>query len=72
MLKQLLVLPTNFYDNNSTGVVLSKLTYDVEQLTTSASYVIVTLVRDSLTIVGLLGLIFSFLQLTRALIDLVF
>ncbi len=56
MLQKLLVLPTRFYDNNSAGVVLSKVTYNVEQLTTSASYVIVTLVRDSLSIVGLLGL----------------
>lgn len=56
MLQKLLVLPTRFYDNNSAGVVLSKVTYDVEQLTTTASYVTVTLVRDSLSILGLLGL----------------
>ncbi len=56
MLQKLLVLPTRFYDNNSAGVVLSKVTYDVEQLTTTASYVIVTLIRDSLSILGLLGL----------------
>ncbi len=56
MLQKLLVLPTRFYDNNSAGVVLSKVTYNVEQLTSSASYVIVTLIRDSLSIAGLLGL----------------
>ncbi|MEJ1354038.1 MAG: lipid A export permease/ATP-binding protein MsbA [Candidatus Sedimenticola sp. (ex Thyasira tokunagai)] len=56
MFKQLLVLPARFYDNSTTGVILSKVTYDVEQLTTSASYVLVTLVRDSLSILGLLGL----------------
>ncbi|TVO72418.1 lipid A export permease/ATP-binding protein MsbA [Sedimenticola selenatireducens] len=56
MLQKLLVLPTRFYDNNSAGVVLSKVTYNVEQLTSSASNVIVTLVRDSLSIIGLLGL----------------
>jgi len=56
MLQKLLVLPTRFYDDRSAGVVLSKVTYNVEQLTSSASYVIVTLVRDSLTIVGLLAL----------------
>ena len=56
MLQKLLALPTRFYDNNSAGVVLSKVTYDVEQLTSSASYVIVTLVRDSLSIIGLLAL----------------
>ncbi len=56
MLQKLLVLPTRFYDNNSAGVVLSKVTYDVEQLTSSASTVIVTLIRDSVSIIGLLGL----------------
>ncbi|MCW8889870.1 MAG: ABC transporter transmembrane domain-containing protein, partial [Sedimenticola sp.] len=56
MLQKLLVMPTRFYDNNSAGVVLSKVTFNVEQLTSSASYVIVTLIRDSLAIMGLLGL----------------
>jgi len=56
MIGRLLVLPASFYDTSTTGVVLSKITYDVEQLTTSASYVLVTLVRDSLAILGLLGL----------------
>ncbi|MES9899846.1 MAG: lipid A export permease/ATP-binding protein MsbA [Sedimenticola sp.] len=56
MFQQLLVLPARFYDNSTTGVILSKVTYDVEQLTTSASHVLVTLVRDSLSILGLLGL----------------
>ncbi len=56
MIGKLLTLPASFYDKSTTGVVLSKITYDVEQLTTSASYVLVTLVRDSLSIVGLLGL----------------
>ncbi len=55
-ISKLLALPASFYDNNTTGVVLSKVTYDVEQLTTSATYVVVTLVRDSLAIIGLLGL----------------
>ncbi|MES9906527.1 MAG: lipid A export permease/ATP-binding protein MsbA [Sedimenticola sp.] len=56
MFQHLLILPARFYDNSTTGIVLSKITYDVEQLTTSASYVLVTLVRDSLSIIGLLGL----------------
>jgi len=57
MIGQLLVLPARFYDSSTTGIVLSKITYDVEQLTSSASYVLVTLIRDSLSIVGLLGLL---------------
>ncbi len=56
MIGQLLILPSSFYDSSTTGITLSKVTYDVEQLTSSASNVLVTLVRDSLSIFGLLGL----------------
>lgn len=55
MFKRLLSLPSRYYDNNSTGVVLSKVTYDVEQLTQAATQVVIVLVRDTVTIIGLLG-----------------
>lgn len=55
MFERLLLLPSQYYDNSSAGVVLSKVTYDVEQLTQAATKVILVLVRDSLTIIGLLG-----------------
>mgnify|MGYP002397594731 FL=1 len=55
MFQQLLVLPKSYFDNNSSGVVLSKITFDVEQLTQAASKVLVILIRDSLAIIGLLG-----------------
>ncbi len=55
MFEKLLLLPKSYFDHNSTGVTLSKLTYDVEQLTQAASKVVITLVRDSLAIIGLLA-----------------
>jgi ATP-binding cassette, subfamily B, bacterial MsbA len=45
-------LPTRFYDRNSTGVLLSKLTYNTEQVADATSNAIVVLLRDSLAIVG--------------------
>ena len=55
MFQQLLILPKSYYDDNSSGVVLSKITYDVEQLTQAASRTLVILIRDSLAIIGLLA-----------------
>ena len=56
MFTQLLQLPIRFYDTASSGTLLSKLLYDVEQLANASSVVITILIRDSLTIVFLLGL----------------
>ena len=55
MFDRLLTLPTRFYDDQSTGVLLSKVAYDVTNVTQAATGVLTTVVRDSLTIVGLLG-----------------
>jgi subfamily B ATP-binding cassette protein MsbA len=53
-----LQLPTSYYDRNSSGVLLSKLTYNIEQVAQCTSQVITTLVRDALTIIGLVGYMF--------------
>jgi subfamily B ATP-binding cassette protein MsbA len=52
---QLMVLPVSFFDAHSAGVVTAKLTYDTEQMTKVSTNVAVTLVRDSLTILGMIG-----------------
>lgn len=55
MFSQLLQLPIRFYDTASSGTLLSKLLYDVEQLAHASSVVITILIRDSLTVIFLLG-----------------
>jgi subfamily B ATP-binding cassette protein MsbA len=55
---RLLILPTRYYDNQSTGALLSKAAYDVTNVAQSATSVLTTMVRDSLTIVGLLSWLF--------------
>jgi len=55
MFAHLIVLPSVFYDNNSKGHITSKLIYDVEQVASAASNSVTVLIRDSLTILGLLG-----------------
>ncbi|MEQ1803450.1 MAG: lipid A export permease/ATP-binding protein MsbA [Gammaproteobacteria bacterium] len=48
-------LPTRFYDAASTGNLLSKLTFNIEQMAAAASNVVTVLIRDSLTAVGLVA-----------------
>ncbi len=54
LFNQLLHLPVTFYDTTSSGMLLSKMVYDVEQLAEASSSVITVLIRDSLTIIALL------------------
>ncbi|HEB58313.1 MAG TPA: lipid A export permease/ATP-binding protein MsbA [Gammaproteobacteria bacterium] len=58
MFHQLLELPIRFYDTSTSGVLIAKLLYDVEQLAQASSTVITILIRDSLTVLALLGLMF--------------
>lgn len=55
---RLLRLPSTFYDMNAGGRLLSKLTYDVEQIAGAATDSITVMIRDSLSVVGLLGWMF--------------
>ncbi len=48
-----LKLPSRFYDQSSSGVLLSKITYNTEQVAESISNVVVVVIRDSFTIIGL-------------------
>jgi hypothetical protein len=42
-----LVLPTRFYDANSSGALLSRLTFNIEQVAQASSQVLTTLFKDS-------------------------
>jgi subfamily B ATP-binding cassette protein MsbA len=58
MFQKLLTLPTCFYDDHATGNLISKLTFDVTQVTAAATNVVTVSIRDSIIIVGLLGWLF--------------
>ncbi|MBK9161711.1 MAG: lipid A export permease/ATP-binding protein MsbA [Nitrosomonadales bacterium] len=58
MFAKLLSLPTRYYDDHATGLLISKLTFDVTQVTSAATTVVTIAVRDSIVIVGLLGWLF--------------
>lgn len=58
MFNKLLVLPSTFYDHSTSGQLMSKLLYDVEQVASAATDAVLTIIRDSLTIIGLLAWMF--------------
>ncbi len=58
MFAQLTHLPTKYFDHSSSGHILSKFTFDTEQVATATTQAVTLLIRDSLTVLGLLGWMF--------------
>ena len=52
---KLMTFPVSFFDAHSAGIVTSKLTFDTEQMARASTSAAVSAVRDSLTIIGMLG-----------------
>lgn len=55
MFQRLLSLPARYYDDAAKGTLISRVTYNVNDVTSAATNVLTTAVRDSLTVLGLLG-----------------
>lgn len=53
-----LTLPTAFYDMASSGELISRITFNSQMVANAASSSLTVMVRDSLTAIGLLGLMF--------------
>ena len=58
MFDKLVHTPTRTYDFASSGELLSKVTYDTEQVAEAATKALTVLVRDGLTVIGLVSLMF--------------
>lgn len=54
MFAKLIHLPARYYDTHASSTLISKLIYDVEQVMQASAASITVLVKDSLTVVGLL------------------
>jgi len=54
MFSKLLGLPTPYYDDHASGNLISKLTYDVTQVTAAGTSVLTVMFKDSVSLVGLL------------------
>jgi subfamily B ATP-binding cassette protein MsbA len=55
MFNRLQTLPIHYFDNNSSGNIISKHTFNAARVTNAATDVIVTIVKDSIIIIGLLA-----------------
>jgi subfamily B ATP-binding cassette protein MsbA len=58
MFSRLVRFPTSYFDDNTSGALLSKVAYDVSGVTGAATTVLTVLIKDSIAIVGLLAWLF--------------
>lgn len=58
LFEHIVAMPVPFHDKESTGTLISKITYDTEQLLNAVSKAVLTLVREGAFVIGLLGLMF--------------
>lgn len=55
MFDKLMTLPTRYFDQHPSGQLIAHLAFNVTQVTQAATSSLTTLVRDSVTVLGLLG-----------------
>jgi subfamily B ATP-binding cassette protein MsbA len=58
LFEHIMAMPVAFHDKQSTGALISKITFDTEQVLNSVSKSILTIVQQSAFVIGLLGLMF--------------
>ncbi len=68
LFQQYTALPARFFDQASTGTLISKLTYNTEQVAEAISTVLVIVVRDSLTMIVLVGAMIYFSPILTVLV----
>ncbi|WP_104400777.1 lipid A ABC transporter ATP-binding protein/permease MsbA [Vibrio penaeicida] len=62
-------MPVSFFDRESTGRLLSRITYDTEQVAGATSQALVNIVRETASLLGLIGLmVWSSWQLSLVLL----
>ena len=55
MFDRILDLPTSYYDAHASGMIITKVTHNVTQVTAAATKVLMILVRDTVIVIGLLA-----------------
>ena len=67
MFSRLIALPKAFFDEATTGELISKFSFDVEQVANATTKAITVFIRDTLTVIGLIGWMF-YLNVKLALV----
>ncbi|MDD1782854.1 lipid A ABC transporter ATP-binding protein/permease MsbA [Enterovibrio sp. ZSDZ35] len=60
MFNHFMQMPVSFFDKESSGALLSRITYDSEQVANATSGALVSLVREGASIIGLMALMFYY------------
>ena len=55
MFDRLLILPVHYFDNHTSGNLIARHTFNVQRVMEAATSVVVTLVKDTLIVIGLLS-----------------
>lgn len=55
MFARLVHLPSAYFDNTSSGALIAKLIYDVEQVASAATRALSSVVKDNVSVIGLFG-----------------
>lgn len=55
LFNRLMALPSRYFDDNASGRLVSKLTFNVEQVAEATTNAVTTALREGLTVLGLLG-----------------
>ncbi|MCL6269946.1 lipid A export permease/ATP-binding protein MsbA [Sansalvadorimonas sp. 2012CJ34-2] len=58
LFNSMLILPNRFFDENNSGHLISRITYNVGGVTTAATDAIKVVVREGLTVIAVLGYLF--------------
>lgn len=53
-------MPVSFFDQQSTGTLLSRISYDSEQVASSSSGALITVIREGASIIGLFAMMFYY------------
>lgn len=68
MFNRMIQLPNNYFDNNNSGHLIARITYNVGMVTTAATDAVKVVVREGLTVIFLFG----YLILTNWKLTLIF
>ena len=58
LFEHIMAMPVPFHDKESTGSLISKVTYDTEQVLNAVTKALLTLIREGVFVIGLIGLMF--------------
>ena len=58
LFRQMIALPVSYHDKHSTGELISKITYDAEQIKQASSKALMVLIHEGVFVLGCLGLMF--------------